>query len=243
MLLMEPSPLHTALAVVEGPLFRVAVAILVLGIARHLFLMISDVIGARLTTGQRGGFWPRVWLRVTWALFPAALLRRVYPNLSAGAWLYHAGLSVLSLITVAGAVALPLFMAAHVELWKSTLGVGWPAMPGVTADVLAIVTIVAGFLLFLGRLYSPLVRHLDPPWSFIKPLILILPFLTGFLAMHPTFSPLSYTFVRLLHVLFAEIAFVLVPFGRLLWCMHTPITQILPEAQWPAVAHPEMKPA
>jgi hypothetical protein len=240
---MQPDPIKAALDIVEGPLFRVALALLLLGIARHLFLMASDAIGARLTTGQRGGFWPRVWLRVIWALFPAALLKRAYPNISAAAVLYHAILSILSLITVFGALALPIFMAAHVELWKHTLGVGWPAMPGQIADVLAIVTIVAGFLLFLGRLYSPLVRHLDPPGSFLKPLILIVPFLTGFLAMHPTFSPLSYTFVRLLHVLSAEVAFILVPFGRLLWCMHTRVTEVIPEAQWPVPATPEAKPA
>jgi len=34
---------------------------------------------------------------------------------------------------------------------------------------------------------------MEPGWTFFKPLILLMPFVTGFLAMHPTWNPIDYT--------------------------------------------------
>ena len=73
----------------------------------------------------------------------------------------------------------------------------------------AIVTIVGGFALLLGRIYSPLLRRMEPAWTFVKPLILIIPFLTGFLSMRPAWSPIDYHVVMLLHVLSASLVFVM----------------------------------
>jgi hypothetical protein len=226
----DPILIH-ALNIAEGPLFRAAFALLLLGTARGVVLAGSDIIGAYLTL-PRADLRRKMRMRLRWELFPSRVLKQHRPELTAGMQSYHLCLCLLSLITRAGAILIPAFMAAHVYLWEQAFGLAWPALPGLIADTLSIVTIVAGLLLFLGRLYSPMLRKLEPNWSFLKPLILVLPFLTGFLAMHPTWSPLSYHAVRLLHVLSAEVLLVMIPFARLLSCMHTRVTHVIPEAIW-----------
>lgn len=222
-----------ALDVVQGPVFRFAIALMLLGIVRAAFLTASDAVGAYLVSPDAAAFKRKLRLHVLWALFPSLVMRELRPNENQRMFLYHMCLCCLSLIMRLGAVLLPVFMLAHVYLWKRGLGLGyWPALPGVVADTLAIITMVAAFALFLGRLYSPLLRKLEPTWSFFKPLILLVPFLTGYLAMHPLASPLDYHVVRLLHVASACVVFVMIPFGRMLSCMHTPLAQIAPEAAW-----------
>jgi hypothetical protein len=227
-------PVLTALEYAEGPLFRAAFALLVLGLARLVVLGVSDATAAYLTTPDRATFWRKVRLRLTWQLTPTVILRQVRPELSGRQRVYHMGLCGLSLVMRVGAVLVPAFMLAHVYLWEGALGVRWPALPGTLADVLSVITILAGFLLFLGRVYSPVLRSIEPGWSFLKPLILILPFLTGFLAMHPLWSPVDYYAVRLLHIVTACVVFVMIPFGRLLSCMHVPLVHVMPEAAWRA---------
>jgi hypothetical protein len=129
-------------------------------------------------------------------------------------------------------VLIPAFMVAHVYLWERGLGIGWPALPPGTADTISFVTIAAGLLVFLGRLYSSVLRKVEPAWSFLSPLILIAPFVTGVFAMHPTWSPFAYQTVLLLHVITACLVFVLLPFARLLSFMHTPVTRWIPQAAW-----------
>lgn len=237
-------PVIDALEFAQGPVFRGAFALLVLGVLRRWILVVSDVAAAYVSVANRGSFWTKVRWRIGWALFPMVVLRRRYPA-SPLRTAHHFSLCGLSMLLRIGAVLLPAFMLSHVVLIERTLGVSWPALPGGVADVLALITIVAGVLLFLGRLYSPTVRKIEPAWSFFKPLILILPFLTGYIAMHPHRSPLDYHFIMLLHVLSACVVFVMIPFGRLLSCMHRDITAVIPEAAWephPADAEDEPPP-
>jgi hypothetical protein len=46
-------------------------------------------------------------------------------------------------------------------------------------------------------------------------LLIMIPFATGFLALHPRINPFSWELVMLLHLLSAELLFVLVPFTKL----------------------------
>jgi len=213
--------------------------LMLLGLGRLLVLSASDAVAAYLTTPNHADFWHKARQRVLWLTFPSLVLRRARPGMSNGTFAYPLCLCGLSLVVRAGAVLVPAFMAAHVYLWKRGLGLPyWPALPKQVADVLAIVTIVGGFALLLGRIYSPLLRRMEPAWSFVKPLILIIPFLTGFLSMRPAWSPIDYHVVMLLHVLSASLVFVMIPFARLLACNHTPLTVAVPEARWDALPAP-----
>ncbi len=225
------SDLSAALDLVQGPVFRFAFALMLLGLMRQAIICLIEAAATRVMSGHTGAVMTRMRQRVVWRVMPHVLLRRHWSG-GPGWEFYHVVLSLVYLVLRISAVLVPVFMVAHVYLWERVLGFAWPAMPGRLSDWLTITTIVCGLLVFLGRLYSPLLRKVEPVWSFVTPLFLIFPFTTGLLAMHPTYSPLSYQAVMLLHVLSATLAFVLVPFAGLLSFMHTPITRWVPEAGW-----------
>ena len=215
-----------------GPLFRLTFALMVLGLLRSAVLSISDALAAYLTIDDRRIFWRRFRQHLMWFFLPSIVLRQVRPGGSRALFVFHVGLCVLSSIFRITALLVPAFMMAHVYLWERGLGVTWPALPARVADVLALLAITVGVILFFGRLYSPVLRAIEAPWSFLKPLILILPFITGMLAMHPTWSPIDYHVVMLLHILSAALVFTLLPFTRMLSCMHTRLHCVVPEAVW-----------
>jgi hypothetical protein len=216
----------------EGPVFRCTFALLVLGLLRKAVLAASDTAAAYVTISDRSEFRRKFRQRVLWLAFPSLVLRDAGLGGRPALFAYHCALSFVSLIFRLGAVLVPAFMVAHVSLWERGLGISWPALPARLADVLAVVTIVAGLILFLGRIYSPIVRRIESPWSFLRPLALVLPFLTGFLAMHPTWSPLDYNVVLLIHILSACLVFALIPFTRLFSGLQAPLTRVIPQAEW-----------
>ncbi len=227
---MEPDVTST-LEFVQGPVFRFAFALMVLGLVRLAAMGATEALCAWIVTARRDVVGRKVRQRVVWFLLPHLLLRHVQG--SSPAWsLYHLLLSLCSLVFRLGAIILPCFMVAHVYLWERALGVSWPSLPPAAGDAIAFVTIGTGLVVFLGRLYSPLLRKTEPPSSFLAPLVLVLPFATGVLAMHPTWSPIRYQVMMLLHVLSACAVFVLLPFAGLLSFMHCPITRWVPRAAW-----------
>lgn len=222
----------SALDFAQGPVFRCAFALMVLGLLRNAVLAVSDTVAAYLTTDAKPVFWRRFRQHIWWFLFPSVVLHRARPGGGTRMFIYHLGLFSVALVFRITAVLVPAFMVAHVYLWERNIGFAWPTMSASLADKLSVVTIVAGVVLFLGRLYSPILRQIEPGWSFLKPLVLILPFVTGVMAMHPTWSPFDYHLVLLIHVLSAALVFVMVPFGRMLMCVHTSLEEIIPEAVW-----------
>jgi hypothetical protein len=218
----------------DGPIFRFAFALMVLGSLRAILLKLSEAVGAYLTIPDRRVFWQRFRMRLMWLALPSVVMRRHRPGGSLRMFAYHLSICCVSLVFRVSAILVPAFMVAHVYLWERNLGLSWPTLPTRIADVLAVTTVVAGLVLFLARLYSPLLRRIEPPWSFLKPLVLILPFITGMLATHPQWSPFDYHVVRLMHAFSAAAVFVMIPFARMLTCVHTPLTEVIPEADWRA---------
>ena len=224
-------PVQQVLDIAQGPIFRTAFALMVLGILRTFALGASDGIAAYVSSPDKSDFWRKVRYRLQWSLFPSLVIHRRQP-FTPGMLAYHLVLCALSLVMRVGAVLVPAFMMAHVYLWERGFGVAWPSWHGRVADILAVITISAGALLFLGRFYSPMLRRMEPVWTFFKPLILIFPFATGYMAMHPLISPFDYHVVMLAHVLGACLVFIMIPFARLLSCLHERVTEIVPEAAW-----------
>lgn len=216
---------------VQGPILRFSFALMVLGFARLVLIGGAEAAAARLMTADRATFRAKVGQHLCWWLAPHLVLKPVWTG--GASWsIYHLGLAGFSLVFRLGTVIIPAFMTAHASLWEKTLGIRWPALSPAVGDAISIVTILAGLVFFFGRLYSPLLRKTEPAWSFLTPLILIAPFVTGVLAMHPTWSPIRYPVMMLLHILSACVVFVLLPFARLLSFMHCPITRWVPQANW-----------
>lgn len=227
------SDLSSTLSFVQGPVFRFCFALMMLGLARTAVMGATELAASWLVAEDRRVVFWKLRQRVVWFLFPHLLLRKLFAG-GLGWNLYHLLLSICSFVFRVGAILVPAFMVAHVYLWERGLGVAWPSLPPNGADRISMLTIIAGVLVFLGRLYSPLLRKVEPAWCFAKPLILILPFVTGVLAMHPTWSPLSYQAVMLMHVLAACLVLVLLPFAHLFRSIHTPVTRWFPETNWRA---------
>jgi nitrate reductase gamma subunit len=108
--------------------------------------------------------------------------------------------------------AVPLFLLAHNTLWDEAFGVSLWSMPDGVADILTMVLLGAVVFLFLRRLIRPEVRILTTAWDYTLLLLTVLPFATGFLAYHQ-WGP--YPTLLVLHILFAEILLIVIPFSKL----------------------------
>ena len=131
----------------RGPLFRFTFAVMVLGLARLVLLTIYGIIVTYIKAGDKSILWPVVRQRTLWALFPFSRLCRT-----------RAVYSILSVVFHVGLIIVPIFLMAHIHLWKQGIGISWPALPPLMADVLTILTIAGAFALFAARTRSATFR-------------------------------------------------------------------------------------
>jgi nitrate reductase gamma subunit len=203
----------------RGPIFAFAFLTMTLGLARHVLLQVHGLVtrkGQRL----RQAPWRRIaWSTLGWAV-PLRHLDRSTVVMTTASFVFHVG-----------AVVVPLFLAAHVALWSGFLGVGLPALKEGTADVLTILAIVGLGVLFTYRLTTPRVRALTRASDLGVLALVLAPFLSGFLAAHPSLNPLPWSAMMLLHVLSAELLLVAIPFTKLAHVVLFPFDR-LSEVHW-----------
>ena len=109
-------------------------------------------------------------------------------------------------------IILPLFLLAHIVLWYESWQILWWSLPDLLADFMAIWVILA-CIYFLGRRWVvPEVKKVTRPGDILLPAIILLTFLTGFLAYHQ-WGP--YRPIMILHVLAGEILLIAIPFSKL----------------------------
>ena len=87
------------------------------------------------------------------------------------------------------------------------------------ADVLTLVTITAGIVLFCVRAFETGSRSLSSGMDYLLIVILLIPFVSGFMACHPAVNPLSYKPMMLIHILSADVVFILIPTTKLAHCV------------------------
>ena len=204
----------------RGPLFRLAVLIMGLGLARLLILTGLGVFRAMERAGDQSLPLKNIAVATLKWLFP-------FKQLNNRLWY-----SITSVTFHVGLILTPLFLGAHIVLWKRGLGVGWPGLTQYPADGLTILTIVAGIALIIGRVANPFSRQISRFQDFALPPLLLVPFISGFLALHPLLSPLPYNLAMLIHVLSGDLIFVLIPFTKLAHCVLLPTTQLVSEVGW-----------
>ncbi len=165
----------------RGPLFRLAFGLMVLGLLRVVVLTLVGI--AEATGGTPTGLFPgrasrgRRW--AGWCRSAACGARR--PVYSSTSFLFHVGL-----------LAVPLFLAAHVRLWRGAVGFAWPGMPQTPADYLTLLTIAAGLGLFCGRVFHRAARALSRLQDYVWPPLLIVPFATGYVCSHAALRAEAY---------------------------------------------------
>ncbi|MEA3291319.1 MAG: hypothetical protein U9Q71_03285 [Pseudomonadota bacterium] len=104
-------------------------------------------------------------------------------------------------------------LTPHIELFRSLLGFGWPALPTPLVDFFTVLALIALMAILWHRITHPVVRYLTTGQDYLVWLLTFLPLLTGYMSYHHLFFP--YTWLLALHILSVELLLVLFPFTRL----------------------------
>ena len=157
--------METLLEFARGPLFRITFALMVLGLLRVLVLDLWGLIEAVRKAADKNIPWGFAFGKTLGWLFPIQRVGAKRP-------IY----SIISIIFHIGMIVTPIFLFAHVSLWKAGVGFGWITLDKNWADILTIVTIVAGLMLFIGRLAVVESSFISRKQDYLWPLLIIAPF-------------------------------------------------------------------
>jgi nitrate reductase gamma subunit len=205
----------------RGPLFRLCFAILILGLARILFIDIWGAIKAYKKSGDKKLPWKIIISRSWEWFFPIKRLSNNFQVYSIFSILFHIGLIIV-----------PVFLFAHIQLWKESVGISWPALPYCWAFWLTISTIFFSATLFFGRLIIKQARMLSRKQDYLWLILLIIPFITGFVCTNLNIDPQNYQFFMLVHILSGELIFILMPFSKIAHCVLMPLSQVVSSLAW-----------
>ena len=187
----------------KGPLFAVTFMVMVLGLGRQVLLQFY-FLGVKKGRRLRNVHWKQVARETSSWVVP---VRHMEP----GTGLF----SVASYLMHVGVLLVPLFLVDHIALWNAFLGLHLPAIGEGTADALTLLTISCAILLLVMRLLRSRHRLVSRPADYLLLMALLLPFLSGYLASHPSVNPCPWNVMMLTHLLSAELLFVLMPFTKL----------------------------
>lgn len=205
----------------RGPLFRFCFALMVLGLVR---IVINTIVGVREAYQRNPDkivAWKEVRYQTLAWLFPLGRLGRQRPIYSLLSFLFHIGMIVT-----------PIFLASHILLWRGAVGFGWAALPEELANWLTLVVISTGLAIFLGRVLHPGARKLSRFQDYLWPLLIITPFVTGYIASNAVVSPRGYEVLMLVHVLAGDLILLMIPFTKIAHCVLTPLSQLVTAVAW-----------
>ena len=205
----------------KGPLFAVTFTFMVVGLGRHIVLQTLQLRRCvkRLAI-QKIAVGKNIKEMARW-MIPVGRVHSSQPLLTVMSVLLHMGLLLV-----------PLFLADHIAMWYAALGVRWPGLPPLVADGLTLMAIVAATILFGWRLLEAGARNLISASDYCLLATLVVSFGSGFMAMHPAVNPLAYNMMLLIHVLSAELVFVLIPTTKLAHCVLFPFLRFSSDIFW-----------
>jgi nitrate reductase gamma subunit len=208
------------LELARGPVFVFAFTFMVLGLLRHAALTIWETVRAVRRAGDK--------------TLPVRTLA-----CETLAWLVPVGklktrlaFSLTSIIFHITILTVPIFLGGHIVLWARGTGLAWPAFPNVLADVLTIIAIVCAVALVVQRIAARATRGLSRFQDYVIPLIVVLPFVSGYLVMHPGANPFSYEAMLFVHVMSGNLVFVLIPLTKLSHFVLFPGVQLVSSVGW-----------
>jgi nitrate reductase gamma subunit len=205
----------------RGPLFRFCFGIMLLGLIRIFILDILGAIKAYRKAGDKSMPLRLIFSRTFEWIIPFKRIGRSRPVYSVISILFHIGL-----------ILVPLFLYAHVLLWEDAIGVSWVTLPYSWAYWLTLSTITFALLLFLGRILNISSSFISRKQDYLWPLLLSIPFITGFVCAHVNTSPSYYQFFMLIHILSGNLIFVLMPFTKIAHCVLMPLSQFVCILAW-----------
>jgi nitrate reductase gamma subunit len=198
---------NATLAFARGPLFYAALLVFIAGMTYRLLSVVllgwkrdrvpnrgSKAGGVAVAYAKGILIWPFIpWVKNTFSRNPITYL--------AGG-LFHLGLFVVIFLG-----------AAHMLVWKSLLGFGWPTLPLPIVDWLAAGAIVAMIALFINRLVNPVLKLISGPAEWLNLLAVFLPMLTGYIMTHHLWF--RYEALFSLHMLAVDVLLIWIPFSRI----------------------------
>jgi len=193
---------------------------MVLGLLRHLAILIWDIGLAVRRAGDKNIPYRQLILTTVKWLIPVGKLHN------------RLGLSMTTLAFHISVLLVPIFLAGHIALWKRGTGLSWPALPNMVAHILTVVAVIAVVALILERAMARASRSLSRFQDYALPLVIAVPFVSGFLVMHPQWNPFSFHAALLVHVISADIVLILVPLTKISHCVLMPLTQVVSEVAW-----------
>ncbi len=205
----------------RGPLFRLCFTLMVLGLLRTFAMSLIGMVEAYYRAGDKTVPWGALVKKTLGWIFPVNRIWRARPVYSTISFLWHIGL-----------ILVPLFLAAHVMLWKKSVGFGWPTLPQTWADYLTILAIVGAIALFIGRVGSKWARTLSRPQDYIWPLLLAIPFISGYLCVNAELTAHEYQVWMLIHVYSANVIMLSIPFTKVAHCILFPLSQFVSGLGW-----------
>jgi nitrate reductase gamma subunit len=204
----------------RGPFFWAALTFMILGLFRHVFVTTWEIRRVMGRAGDKRLPYRKIIKATASWLFPFAKLRnRMFFGLT-------------SLVFHISIIVVPIFLAGHIALWRRGAGISWAAIPNGLADVLTIAAVVTALLLILQRATARDTRSLSRFTDYILPLVIAVPFVTGFLVMHPAWNPFAYEGTLLVHVMSANVLMILMPLTKLSHAVLLPGTQLVSEVAW-----------
>jgi len=204
----------------RGPAFIFAISFMLMGMIRHVVLTIWEMHRTLRRAGDKSLPLRQLTLATLKWLFPVGKIR----NQLIG--------SVTSIIFHVAILIVPLFLGGHIALWSRGVGISWPAIPNALADVITIIAIIATVALVAQRLGARATRALSRFQDYALPVVIAVPFVTGFLVMHPAFNPFSYAAVMLVHVMSGNLVLVLMPITKLSHAALMPSVHYASELGW-----------
>ncbi len=121
-------------------------------------------------------------------------------------------LTVVGFLFHIGLLALPFFLMAHVLLFYEAWGLSWPTVPGWAADTATLFVCIACLFFVFRRLLVPDIRYISTPMDYLIPVLILVPFASGFWASH---TLPGFRVCHVLHILSAEVLLSAIPFTRL----------------------------
>lgn len=209
------------IALAKGPLFRISLAVCLIGLAYRLVLTVAQIRGAWQRAGDRDLPLSAVARATATWLVPVRLLR-ARPFYSAASVLFHAGILLV-----------PLLHAPHAALWQPGSGLAWwPLLSPSAVRVLGLIAAVALAVLLLGRVVVAAARDLTRASDLLILIVLLALVLTGYATAHPAAAPADPRALLLVHMLLGNLALVLTPTTKIVHCILNPFTQLIGELGW-----------
>ena len=191
----------------RGPLFYACLLVFVAGMFYRLMrvLMLGWGNDRIKNKGSKAAGVVKTYLKgiLVWPFIP--WVKRTFdrnPVIYLAGGLFH-----LALFTVL------LLGTAHMLVWKSLLGFGWPTLPLPIVDWLAAVGIVAMIGLLIHRIINPVMRLITGPAEWANWGVVFVPMVTGYIMTHHLFF--RYEVLFSLHMLAVDLLLIWIPFSRI----------------------------